>query len=216
MAMIRQLAVGAFTFVLCSGLAGSASAQFIADLVKSAGVGATVGVVAPLDSEVDVGPVYGVTLGLAPVKGWSWAGNLGWFTGNLRLEDGGVNRDVGRITVRPVMGGIGYTWVDGKLFTTVSLTAGVSFNSADVDGNYKEIFGPGTAVSLDADNSFCVKPAVEVEYTLTPKWALTTYGGFIFTSIDSRLRTPVGTYEDRWDVSHFSVLAGVMFYPFRK
>jgi hypothetical protein len=216
MRMSRQIAVGLLAFVVSSGFAANVSAQFLADLVKSAGVGATVGVVAPLDSEVDVGPVYGVTIGLAPVKGWSWAGNLGWFTGDLLLEDGGVIRDVGQITVRPLMGGVGYTWVYGKLFTTVSFTAGISVNSADVDEDYRQIFGSGTSVSLDADNSFCMKPAVEVEYALTPKWALTTYGGFLFTSIDSRLRTPVGTYEDQWDASHFSVHAGIMFYPFRR
>jgi hypothetical protein len=213
---MKRILVCTLAFAVTSGFAATASAQFIKDLVTSAGVGATIGVVAPLDSEVEVGPVYGVTLGLAPTKGWSWAGNLGWFTGDLLVEDAGVSRDVGQITVRPFMGGVGYTWVYGKLFTTVSFTAGISFNSADVDADYREVFGPGTSVSLEMDNSFCAKPAVEVEYELSRKWALMTYGGFLFTSINSRLNTPVGTYEDQWNASHFSVQAGIMFYPFRR
>ena len=133
--------VCAVAFVVSAGLASSASAQFISNLVKSAGVGATIGVVAPIDSEVEAGAVYGITLGLAPAPGWGWAGNLGWFTGDLLLEEGGVERTVGRLTVRPIMGGIGYTWNQGRLFTTVSLTAGISFNSADVHDDYKQIFG---------------------------------------------------------------------------
>ncbi len=208
--------VCAVAFVVSSGLAGSASAQFISNLVKSAGVGATMGVVAPIDSEVEAGAVYGVTFGLAPSPGWGWAGSLGWFTGDLLLADGSVDRTVGRLTVRPIMGGIGYTWSQGKLFTTVSLTAGLSINSADVNDDYKQVFGPGTRVSLSADTSFCWKPSVEVEYALSPKWAVVSYGGFLFTRINSRLATPIGTYEDEWDVSNFSVHGGVMFYPFKK
>jgi hypothetical protein len=197
-------------------LADVASAQFISDLVKRTGVGVTLGVVKPVDDHVDASPVLGVTFGLAPSPGWSWAGSLGWFTGDLLLDDGSGGVDVGRVRVRPLMGGIGYTWVTGKLASTVSLTAGVSFNAADVDESYQQVFGPGTDVSIQMDNSFAVRPGIDLEYTLSPKWALIAYSNFFITTINSELHTPVGRFEDEWNATSFQTAAGVVFYPFRK
>jgi hypothetical protein len=193
--------------------AHSASAQFLANMVKNAGVGASIGLVHTTDSDVEVGSVYGFSVSLAPRAGWDWAGSLGWFSGDLLIDSGRTT--VGDISVKPFMGGIGYTWVTGRLATTASLTAGISLNSADIADRYREAFGPGTTVDLDMDNSWCVRPAVEFEYTLMRKVALTAYTSYFWTKIDSQLRTPAGTFTDQWNASSVQASVGVVLYPFR-
>lgn len=206
----RVVAFGLFVLFACTH---AASAQFLANMVKNAGVGASVGVVHTTDSDVDVGPVYGVTVTLAPRPGWDWAGSLGWFSGDLLINNGRTT--VGSLSVKPFMGGIGYTWVIGRLATTASLTAGISLNSADLADEYKQAFGPGTTVNLDMDNSWCVRPAIEFEYALTRKLALTAYTNYFWTKVDSQLRTPDATFSDVWNASSVQATVGVVFYPFR-
>jgi hypothetical protein len=209
--------VAALSAMVTLGLSGVAAGQSISDLVSRAGVGLDVGFVQPLDSDVDIGPAYGVYIGLAPKAGWGLAGSLGWFSGDLLIDTGSGERDAGQIRVRPLMGGVGYTWVtgNGKVATTALLTAGISFNSADIDDDYRQTFGPGADLSLELDNSLAVRPALEIEYFVTPKFSLTAYTNLFLTRIDSELKTPIGNFSDRWNASSFQGFVGVMFYPFR-
>lgn len=195
--------------------ASPAAAQSLRDMVRNAGVGASVGVVAANDDEVSVGGTWGITFGSAPSPGWGIVGNLGWFEGDLELLTATGSEHVGTVRVRPVMAGVGYTWMRDRLATTAALTAGISFNSASLDGRFRESFPPGTTLDLEVDNSFAVRPSVKVEYELAPKVGLFTALGYVFTKIDSRLVSPLGTIENRWNASHFTWTAGAMFYPFR-
>jgi len=45
----------------------------------------------------------------------------------------------------------------GRVATTAGLAAGISFNSAEIDEDYREVFGPGTRLDVDMDNSFAVR-----------------------------------------------------------
>jgi hypothetical protein len=199
---------------LTVALPTSAAAQ-VGDLLKRVGVGMSAGPVIPVDDEVDVGLGWGFTFALTPKPGWGWAGNLAWFTGDLLLKTSSGDQDVGSVQVRPLLGGVGYTWMKGRMATSATLTAGVSFNSADIDDRYRDIFGPGTRVELEMDNSFAVRPSVEVEYAIIPKVAVTGTAAFFFTKIDSRLVTPAATYDDQWNASSFLLSAGVLIYPFQ-
>ena len=181
-------------------------------LFKEGGVGATIGGVFPSDSSVDVGTVVGFQFGLAPRPGWGGTFGFGWFGADLLLDPGG---DVGDLAVKPLMAGVAYTWVHGRVATWVALNAGVSFNSAEIDPAYRDVFGPGTDVDLDVKNSFCVRPSVEVDYMVSEKFSLTAWAGYWWTRIDSTLTTPVGRFEDEWNPSSFSVTVGFMVYPFR-
>jgi hypothetical protein len=191
--------------------AGAQSSSGFSRLFKEGGVGATVGWVYPSDSDVDVGTVLGFQFGVAPRPGWGPTIGFGWFGSDLLLS----GTDVGNLNVKPLMAGIAYTWVHGRVSTWVALNAGVSFNSASVDAAYRDAFGPGTSVDLDVSNSFCVRPSVEVDYAVTRKFALTAFAGYWWTRIDSTLNTPVGRFEDDWNPSSLSASFGFMVYPFR-
>ena len=66
------------------------------------------------------------------------------------------------------------------------------------------------------DNSFAVRPAIDVEYAVAPKFALTVYSNFFITTINSELSTPVGRFDDAWNATSFQTAVGVVVYPFRK
>jgi hypothetical protein len=112
------------------------------------------------------------------------------------------------------MAGIGYTWVNGKIATNVSINAGVSFNSIRLSQELRDAFGG--QVSVDAGNSFCVRPQIRFEYNVAPKLGVFTSAGFFFTEFDNEITTPLGNFENEWDASSFNLFVGVMVYPFRQ
>lgn len=175
------------------------------------GIGASVGAWVPTDDDVDGGASWGLGVSLAPEPGWGIAGNLGWFEADLLQPLGGDR--IGSLSVKPLLLGVSYTWMRDRLSVSPSLTAGVSFNSVDLDQGFRQSFaGP---VSLEVSNSFAVRPNVEVEYAVAPKLALTLSTGLFLTKPDVELETPAGRIEDEWDMSAFNVFVGVTVYPFR-
>ena len=196
-------------------VATNASAQMIANTAKRAGIGASVGGIFPFDDEVSVGTAFGINAGLAPAPGFGPTIGFGWYQGDLTLSGVSGDREVGRLRVRPLMGGVGYTWVTGRLATGVSVNAGISFNSIRLNDQYRTFFVPGTEVTVDASNSFAVRPQLRFEYAVAKKVGVYTSLGYFFTKFDNVIDTPVGRFENEWDASSFNIFVGAMVYPFR-
>jgi hypothetical protein len=195
--------------------ATNASAQGIANLAKRAGTGGSFGGIFPFDDDVSVGKAYGVNFGLAPEQGFGFTVGFGWYTGDLTLSGVSADREVGDLRVRPVMAGVGYTWMKGRVATGVTINAGVSFNSISLNDQYRLFFGPGTEVRVDASNSFAARPQLRVEYAVARKVGVFSSAGYFFTEFDNVIETPVGRFENQWDASSFNVFVGVMVYPFK-
>jgi hypothetical protein len=201
--------------LVCAVTAANASAQGLPNIVTRAGVGGSFGGIFPFDDDVGVGKAYGFNFGLAPEPGLGFTIGFGWYTGDLTLSGVSGDREVGDLRVRPVMAGVGYTWVKGRLATGVSINAGVSFNSINLNDQYRSFFGPGTEVRVDASNSFATRPQLRVEYAVAKKVGVFSSAGYFFTEFDNVVETPVGRFENEWDASSFNLFVGVMVYPFR-
>ena len=208
----RVLICALLTCMVC---ATNASAQMVTNIAKRAGIGGSVGGIFPFDDDVSVGSAFGINAGLAPAPGFGPTIGLGWYQGDLTLSGISGDREVGRLRVRPLMGGVGYTWVTGRVATGVSINAGISFNSIDLNDQYRTFFGPGTQVSVDASNSFAVRPQIRFEYSVARKVGVYTSLGYFFTKFDNVIETPVGRFENEWDASSFNIFVGAMVYPFR-
>jgi hypothetical protein len=202
--------------LICTFTASNASAQeMIKNMARRAGVGGSFGGIFTLDDDVNVGPAFGFNFGFAPEPGLAPTMGFGWYQGDLTLSGVSGDREVGRLRVRPLMAGISYSWVTGRWATSVSLNAGVSFNSIRLDDQYRNFFGPGTEVTVDASNSFCVRPQLRFEYAVAPKVGIFSSLGYFFTEFDNEINTPVGRFENEWDASSFNVFVGAMVYPFK-
>ena len=203
---IRCLVAASALSVFGPSLASAQGSNWFTELITRAGVGASVGWVAPTDGDVKAGTVLGVQFGVAPKRGWALTAGFGWYGADLFLETRTGDRQIGSLDFRPIMGGLGYTWVIGRVATSVALNAGVSFNSTKLSDEFLTQF-PGS--TLDMKHSFVV------QYALHPKFALNAWAGYAYTEIDSTLTTSEGRVEDEWDASNFSVSFGFMVYPFR-
>jgi hypothetical protein len=211
--MIRLVVSALLAFGL---MTSEASAQFVKNMAKRAGVGGSIGAIFTLDDDVNVAaPAWGFNFGLAPEPGLGPTMGFGWYEGDLTLSGVSGDTEVGRLRIRPLMAGVAYTWVSGRWATGVSLNAGVSFNSIRLNDQYRNFFGPGTEVTVDASDSFCVRPQLRVEYAVAPKVGIFSSAGFFFTKFDNVIDTPVGRFENEWDASSFNVFVGVMIYPFK-
>ena len=199
----------------CAMGATSVSAQAITDMVKRVGIGGSVGGIFPIDDDVSAGRAFGVSFGLAPEAGFGPTIGFGWYTGDLTLSGISGDREVGDLRVRPLMAGVGYTWVKGKLATGVSINAGISFNSIKLNDQYRNFFGPGTEVRVDASNSFAARPQLRFEYAVARKVGVYTSLGYFYTEFDNVIETPRGRFENEWDASSVNIFVGAMVYPLR-
>ena len=208
----RVLVCAVLTCVL---FATNASAQMITNMAKRAGIGGSVGGIFPFDDDVNVGTAFGINAGLAPAPGFGPTIGFGWYQGDLTLSGISGDPEVGSLRVRPLMGGIGYTWVNGRVATGVSINAGISFNSIQLNDQYRTFFGPGTEVRVNASNSFAARPQFRFEYAVARKVGIYTSVGYFFTKFNNVIETPIGRFENEWDASSFNIFVGAMVYPFR-
>jgi hypothetical protein len=199
----------------CAVTATNASAQMITNLAKRAGIGGSVGGIFPFDDDVSVGLAAGINVGLAPAPGLAPTMGFGWYRADLTLSRVSGDVEVGDLRIRPLMAGIGYTWVKGRVATGVSINAGISFNSIRLNDQYRSFFGPGTEVRVDASNSFAVRPQLRVEYAVARKVGVYSSVGYFFTEFDNVIETPIGRFENEWDASSFNIFVGAMVYPLR-
>jgi Outer membrane protein beta-barrel domain len=199
----------------CAVTATNASAQMITNLAKRAGIGGSVGTFFTFDDDVNTALGFGVNAGLAPAPGFGPTAGLGWYQTDLTLSGISGDVEVGRLRVRPIMAGVAYNWVKGRVGTSVSINAGISFNSIRLNDEYRAFFGPGTEVRVDASNSFAVRPQFRVEYTVAKKVGVYSSVGYFFTKFDNVIETPIGRFENEWDASSFNISVGARVYPFR-
>jgi hypothetical protein len=195
--------------------ATNASAQMITNMVKRVGVGGSVGSIFTFDDDVTNGAAFGFNAGLAPASGFGPTLGFGWYQQDLTLSGVSGDREIGRLRVRPLMAGVGYTWMKDRVAVGVSVNAGISYNSIRLNDEYRTFFGPGTEVRIDASNSFAVRPQLRVEYEVARKVGVNASAGYFFTEFDNVIETPLGRFENEWDASSFNLFVGVMVYPFR-
>ena len=117
-------------------------AQVITNMVKRAGVGGSVGGIFTSDDDVNTGVAFGVNAGLAPAPGFGPTIGLGWYQADLTLSGVSGDREVGRLRVRPLMAGVGYTWVKDRVAVGMSVNAGISFNSIRLNDEYPKLLRP--------------------------------------------------------------------------
>lgn len=172
-------------------------------------VGATVSRVFPTESDVRDTWTFGPLVRLNPKRGWGPAGGLGWFRADIDDPNGGGG--FARLRVRPLTAGVAYTIGSDKILTSFSVVAGPSFNSIDFrDAFLQRVAGTGAPPEIDIDNSFVVRPGVNVTVTVAPRVAIVGFGGYSFNRPDVTYRDPSGTqFRNRWkaDAAAVSVAA---------
>lgn len=141
-------------------------------------VGATRGVVETLDSDV------GRRHRLSPFFRWNsrrtgWGPSFGFsaYEVDLSVQTPDGRLTVGSLSVRPVMAGVGYSVVTGRLRASAGVVAGYSFNKVTVD----RAMPAGVGVDVAIDHTWSAGPRVGAVLALAPRLALVGSAGYTFS-----------------------------------
>ena len=197
-----------------------AQPSFIKDnvvkMVRKVGLHGNVSFREPTDPDVTKGTTFGASVGLSPgrTNGWRYPFGLTTFSEYLHGPNG---QQFATFRARAIMAGIGYGWHFGRLSTGASVQTGYSFNRARPDGDILGAFGvPSGLVSVEAGNSWLLRPQIKAEYFITPKFTFRISADYMLMRPDIVVTTPTGRITDRWDASNAHANIGFGVYPFRK
>lgn len=162
------------------------------------------------DDDVASVTAVGPLVRLNPRKGLGAAGAFNWFEADLH-EPGGASGDFARLRVRPLMGGVSYTVGSGATLVSFSIVGGPSFNRARFD----RLYIPGSSESIEAGNSFAIRPGVGVTQTLARRVALVGFGGYLINRPDVVYRDRTGQEtRDHWKADSLVVSVGIVYSVF--
>jgi hypothetical protein len=126
---------------------------------------------ADLSSTVVAGPMVRVGRG----RGLGVNIGLGWFNSELTMA--GTGTDLGRVTIRPLMGGLGYTFARSDHWSmNLSLVGGLAFNSVAIEESEVR-----EGQLVDVDNSLAVRPGASLWYDVNGRFAINVFGGYVVT-----------------------------------
>jgi len=124
-----------------------------------------------LDQHVSVGPLFRLGSG----RGFGPTLALNWFQTNISSDPGDVQS---RISVKPLMVGVGYTMASERVSVSPSLVGGVAFNSLTVPDT-----GEGERVAVEVGNSLVWRPGVSVWFDTSRRFAVNVSAGYVFTGL---------------------------------
>ena len=172
------------------------------------GIGASVSFVQTTDSEVKSLVGYGLLVRLNPKKGWGPAGGLSWFRADVD-NPSGAGGPFARLRVRPLMGGVAYTFGNQPVLVSLSAVTGPSFNDLDFDDDFLRSLPAGARTpELDISNSWAFRTGVNVTITVAPRVAIVGFGGYMINRPDVIYRDSNGQeFRNRWkaDAVIFSI-----------
>ena len=207
---VRQTARIAIPLVLTLLAAeGTAFAQ----LEKRIAVGVAVGKTSPADDDLSSKVRVIPTISRVPRPGWGVALGLNWFEADVDGDFVDLGDRLGKVNVRPLMAGVGYTaFLTPKFSINPTIVAGPAFNRFEVDEEWRSLFGVGGDDPDDKANvwSFAVRPGISATYAVHPRFGITAFGGYLFNRPDFTFFTPSGERENTWKTDGFSFSAGIV------
>jgi hypothetical protein len=114
--------------------------------------------------------------------GWGWAYSFfGWFDTDIEQPPVVSSSDLGRLRVRPIMFGYGYTKLRGRAAITTDLVAGYALNSFRLDESTIATYQRRGASDVhgEATNTFVVKPELTLWYDLNRRIGIKVNGGYL-------------------------------------
>ncbi len=172
------------------------------------GAGASVRVTHPagdaLAGGFDIGPI----VRLRPRDGLGPTIAFNWMDAEIGTDPSGYPA-LATVRLRPVMAGLEYGIVRGRLAAGASIVAGYAFNSLDVDATRA---GTGRAVAVG--NSFVWRPGVSLWYDVSPRIGINLFGGYLFTRPEATFASDTSVVTHRLRANAVVVSAGVAYWIF--
>lgn len=202
-----RVAAVAVALLLCL-FAGPAHAQLRGTFT----VGVAVSSITPTAAELSTSPSVRPTIGRMPSRGWGLSAALNWFEAEVTDDRVRPGEEFGTISVRPLMLGVGFTHLHGRIGFSPSFVAGPALNTVRVrDGLRDEIHTAGSGFERHVGTiTLAVRPGINVTYALSPRVGLGAFAGYLFNRPSVLLDTPGGEIRTRWSTDGFVASGGVV------
>ena len=176
--------------------------------LRLVGLGASVRVTRPSEATLGGALAVGPLLRLRPRNGMGPAIAFNWT--NTEIETGPAGRPgLAAIRLRPVMAGVEYGVVRGRLAVGASAVGGYSFNRLAVDTARA---GPGRAVAVG--NSFVWRPGAVLWADVTPRVGINVFGGYLFARPKVTFASDASIATERVNAGSVVVSVGVAYWIF--
>ena len=146
--------------------------------------------------------------------GWGWHYGLYWFSTDLERSIGGVDTEFGRLRVRPIMGGYGYTRVFGRTAVTGKVMGGYAWTSMRLSplatDAYHNRLG-AQSVSADASNTIVVIPEVSAWYNFNEKIGLKVSSGYVVARPNVTVSSSAGLDKRRVRADNVTFKVGMVY-----
>ena len=181
-------------------------------------IGVSGGPVVAVDDHVDgharLGPL--IRLGTAE-EGWRWKVGFNWYGADVEEEVGGSFQHFGKLRVRPIMGGYGYTRSFGRVSGTAALLAGVALTSFRLDPDFADAYRDSLQTSsLEESTSmpFVVRPELSIWIDLNEKFGINVSTGYMLAQPSITLKSAAGDDEREVNANAFTLSVGLAYSVF--
>jgi hypothetical protein len=184
----------------------------LAQLKGSFTVGLGINKIYPQDEELSTNARFGLSFGRIPTHGLGLTGAFNWYDADIAPGPFDGEGRIGEVAVRPLMLGIGYTFVAGRFGATPSIVAGPSFNKMSIDDARRDRYSvEGSSFERKVGVvSLAVRPGLNLTYAVAPRFGLAGFAGYLFNRPKFDVRTPTGTVETTWKTDGFVTSAGIV------
>jgi hypothetical protein len=146
--------------------------------------------------------------------GWGWANSFfGWFDTDIQQPPAVSSSDLGRLRVRPIMFGYGYTKIRGRAAITIDVVGGYSLNSFRLDSSTIADYQRRGASDIhgEATNTFVVKPELALWYDLNRRIGLRVNGGYLVARPSVTIVSTLGRAAQSIRADTFLITIGVVY-----
>jgi hypothetical protein len=188
-APLRSVVIG----LLAVLLPGSVRAQ----QEGTVAVGGSVGLVTAPDPGVRGLPRAGPLLRYGESRdGWGPRLGFNWYAADLAEDVNGETTRLGRLRVRPLMAGYGYTKVFGLTAVSANLLAGYAFTTFSLHPSFRDAYVESLGVDrvrTDVSNEIVVKPEVSIWIDASRKVGVNVSLGYMLARPTVTLTTMRGS-----------------------
>jgi hypothetical protein len=183
-----------------------------AQLKGAFGVGLGISTVRPRAPELKTVARVRPLVRRVPSHGWGVAMALNWFDADVDASILGASGRLGRMEIRPLMFGVGYTAVRGKVGISPSFVAGPALNTVTVVSGWQDTFTvAGTNFEENVGSiSLAARPGVGLTYAIAPRFGAFAFGGYLVNRPAVRFRTPSGEQRVKFRADGFVLNAGLI------
>jgi hypothetical protein len=147
-------------------------------------------------------------------EGFGWKYGLNWYSAELDRQVGGGYREFGRIRIRPLLGGYGYTHLMGKTNISAGVMGGYAFTSFSRRDSFDLAYVASHGVVVtktSSSNAFVLRPEVSVWHDLNKKVGLNITGGYIFARPEVTVTSSLGQDRQRVRADMFTLRMGLVY-----